>query len=355
MPARAPGEGIGGDAEFPPSAREKAPAFGGAGKNKGECGLFRVRNGFPGETSRAGALERRLLYPEQKRTEAMMLKKILLALDGSENAERALWWVTKVAGREKAQIVLFRAVDTKILDPEFIPSQVKDALHYLLRMETEINQAGLPTKVVAREGNPAQMIVKVAMDERCDLIVMTTRGGSKVKRWTIGGVTEQVMRLSPIPVLPIQSRTQAPKNDHVRRVIVPVDGSTLAEAVVPWAVDLARLMKSRIVFLHVYPLGTGMMWEETFDALRKRMVRRCELLKKEGIKATFKVRTGDAAERILGFADRNDMIVTTTHGDGGFKRWVFGSVAEKLIHEARIPVLVYKTFAQIKSKVLEAS
>jgi nucleotide-binding universal stress UspA family protein len=285
----------------------------------------------------------------------MMLKKILLALDGSENAERALWWVIKVAGREKAQVVLFRAVDTKFLEPEFIPSQVKDALDYLLRMETEFNQAGLPTKVLAREGNPAELIVKVAMEERCDLIVMTTRGGSKVKRWVIGGVTEQVMRLSPIPVLPIQSRTQAPKNDHVRRVIVPVDGSTLAEAVVPWAVELARLMKSRIVFLHVYPPGMAAFPEDRFEALRKRMVRRCELLKKEGVKAMFKVRTGDAAERILGFADRNDMIVTTTHGDGGFKRWVFGSVAEKLIHEARIPVLVYKTFAQIKSKVLEAS
>jgi nucleotide-binding universal stress UspA family protein len=284
-----------------------------------------------------------------------MLKKILLALDGSENAERALWWVTQVAGREKAQVVLFRAVDTKILEPEFIPSQVKDALDYLLRMETEINQAGLPTKVVARQGNPAETIVKVAMEERCDLIVMTTRGGSKVKRWAIGGVTEKVLRLSPIPVLPIQSRTQAAKNNHVRRVIVPVDGSTLAETVVPWAVDLARLMKSRLVFLHVYPRGMGSLAEDIFEAVRARMVRRCELLKKEGVKAQFKVRTGDAAERILGFADRNDMIVTTTHGEGGPKRWLFGSVAEKLIHEARVPVLVYKTFAQVKSKVLEAS
>ena len=284
-----------------------------------------------------------------------MLKKILVALDGSENAERALWWVIQVAKREKAQVVLFRAVDTKILEPEFIPSQVKDALDYLLRMETELNQAGLPAKVLTRQGNPAETIVKVAMEERCDLIVMTTRGGSKVKRWVIGGVTEQVMRLSPIPVLPIQSRTQAPKNQHVRRVIVPVDGSTLAETVVPWAVDLARLLKARIVFLHVYPPGPALLAEKPFEALRKRMVRRVELLKKEGVKAMFKVRTGDAAERILGFADRNDMIVTTTHGDGGFKRWIFGSVAEKLIHEARIPVLVYKTFAQVKSKVLEAS
>lgn len=286
-----------------------------------------------------------------------MLKKILLALDGSENAERALWWAAKYAGREKAQVVLFRAVDTSILEPEFIPSQVKDALNYLLRMETELNQSGLPTKVIAREGKPAETIVKVAMEERCDLILMTTRGGSKVKRWVIGGVTEQVLRLSPIPVLPIQSRTRPAKNNHVRRVLVPVDGSKLAEEVVPWAIELARIQKARLVFIHVYPpvhAGVRALARENFEALRTRMIRRCELLKKEGIKARFVVRTDDPAEAILAHAGMNDMIVTTTHGEGGFKRWIFGSVAEKLIHEARVPVLVYKTFAQVKNKVLTA-
>jgi nucleotide-binding universal stress UspA family protein len=285
-----------------------------------------------------------------------MLKKILLALDGSENAERALWWVLQYAGRETAQVVLFRALDTTILEPEFIPSQMTDARNYLFRMEKEINYAGIPAKVLVRQGKPAQAIVKAALDEQCDLILMTTRGGSKVKRWAIGGVTEQVMRMSPIPVLPVQSHTHSAKNDHVRRVIVPVDGSKLSEAAIPWATDFARLLKARLIFLHVYPpgpAGLGNHAEETFDALRKRMIRSCELLKKDGVKAAFKVRTGDAAERILGFSKMNDMIVTTTHGEGGFKRWVFGSVAEKLIHAALVPVLVYKTFSQVKSKVFE--
>src|SRR5947208_283434 len=113
--------------------------------------------------------------------EEPMLKKILVALDGSENAERALWWATHFGGREKAMIVLFRAVDTSILEPEFIPSVTTDARNYLQRMETEINQAGLPSKIVVRQGKPALAIVKTAMDERCDLILMTTRGGSKVQ------------------------------------------------------------------------------------------------------------------------------------------------------------------------------
>lgn len=285
-----------------------------------------------------------------------MLKKILLALDGSENAERALWWVVQYAAREKAQVVLFRAVETATLEPEFIPSRTKDARNYLQRMETEINYAGLPSKVVVRQGRAAEAIVKAAIDEQCDLILMSTRGGSKVKRWAMGGVTEKVMRLSPIPVLPVQSHTHPAKNNHIRRVIMPVDGSKLAEAAMLWAVGLARMLKARLEFLHVYPSGPrgmGNHAEETFEALRKRMIRTTQLLKREGVKAEFRVRSGDAADRILGFAKKDDMIVTTTHGEGGFKRWIFGSVAEKLIHEARIPVLVYKTFTQAKVKAFE--
>lgn len=286
-----------------------------------------------------------------------MLKKILVALDGSENAERALWWAMQYAGREKAMVVLFRAVDPRTLDPEFIPSSVTDARNYLLRMETEINLGGLPSKIVVRQGAPATAIVKAAMEENVDLILMTTRGGSKVKRWAIGGVTEQVLRMSPIPVLPVQTRTRPAKNDHIRRVIVPVDGSKLAEGANPWAAGLARMLKAELVFLHVFPAGSrgmGPHAEETYDALRERLVRHCVLLRRSGIKARLAVRSGDAAERILGLARKNDLILTTTHGQGGFKRWIFGSVAEKLIHEARIPVLVYKTFTQLKDKVLTA-
>ena len=288
-----------------------------------------------------------------------MLKKILLALDGSENAERALPWVKNYAAPEKAQVVLFRAVDTEYLEKEFIASELQDARNYLLRIEKELNYAGIPTRIIVREGKPARAIVGAAARENCDLILMTTRGGSKVQRWVMGGVTEQVLRLSPIPVLPVRCQTAFPKQGHVRRIIVPVDGSKLAEGVVPWARDLSRFLKARLVFLHVYPMGPAGLSgrnEDTYDALHTRMIRLCETLRQTGVKAVFKLQRGDAADRILKFADRDDLIVTTTHGFGGFKRWILGSVAEKLIHEATIPVLVFKTPVQAKAKALvEAS
>jgi len=281
-----------------------------------------------------------------------MLRKILVALDGSENAEKALPWVKQVAVRETALVVLLRAVPTKDIEAEFVAQELQEAREYLQGIERELNYAGIPTKLVVKKYQPTRAIVDTAVAEACDLILMSTRGGSKIARWAIGGVTEQVLRTSPLPVLVVRSRTMLPRQGHVRRIIVPVDGSKLAEAAVPWSGKLARLLKAKLILLHVYPKGTAALrtrMQESYDALQKRMNKTCAALAGAGVKASFHVQRGDAAERILAFADVNDLIVTTSHGAGGFKRWIFGSVAEKLIHDASIPVLVYRTPAQALS------
>ena len=276
-----------------------------------------------------------------------MLKKILLTLDGSENAEKALPWVKQFAVCEKALVILVRIVPTTP-DRALRAQERDEAREYLLKMERELNFAGIATKVLIRRGAPAREIVDAAVDQGCDLIVMATRGGSPVKRWVMGGVTEQVMRMSPVPVLPVWSHLDRPRQGHVRRLIVPLDGSKRAESIVWWAIRLAQILHSKLVFLHVYPNGGGHPrgWNGTlYEALSRRMSRIAESLRKQGIPAEFRLQRGDAAERILNYADRNDLILTTTHGYGGMKRWILGSVAEKLVHAASVPVLVYKTTA----------
>jgi nucleotide-binding universal stress UspA family protein len=273
-----------------------------------------------------------------------MLKKILLALDGSENSEKAIPWVKRVAAQETAQVVLLRVVPSA----RKVPARGVDreeARDYLLRMEKELNYAGVPTKVMVRRGRAPREIVDAAREEGCDLILMATRGESTIQRWALGGVTEQVLRLSTIPVLPVRSQLSMPRQGHVSRVIVPVDGSTLAEAPLWWSARLARLLKAKLIFLHVYPNGAERKcgWDrKSFDALQRRLTQFCRALSGYGVKASFRLQRGDAAARIINYADEHDLILTTTHGFGGIKRLVFGSVAEKLIHEARVPVLVYK-------------
>jgi nucleotide-binding universal stress UspA family protein len=132
----------------------------------------------------------------------------------------------------------------------------------------------------------------------------------------------------------------------VRRIVVPLDGSKLAEESLPWLRKLARFFKSRVVFLHVYPMGAGGLkssHQATYDALHKRITRAVERLGDAGVKAVFRLQRGDPAERILAFVDQNDLILTTTHGLGGVKRLIFGSVAEKLVQNSPVPVLVYRS------------
>ncbi len=273
-----------------------------------------------------------------------MLKKILVALDGSENAAKALPWARKYASREKAELVLLRVASLEEFGREHVHLELRQAHDYLEGVAARLGAAGPTCKVVARVGDPARIIVATAEREGCGLILMTTRGGSKIKRWAIGGVTERVLRLSKVPVHVIRSGAAARKGSP-RRIIIPIDGSKLAEAVVPWAARIAKLFKAGIVFLHVYPTGpVGLRaWhQQKFEAIGRRAAELCAELKRKGVKAAFRVESGDAADRIAAFADPRDLVVTTTHGNGGFQRWVFGSVAEKLIHDASVPVLVFK-------------
>lgn len=280
-----------------------------------------------------------------------MLKKILLALDGSENAEKALPWVKRFAQPSVAQVVLFRAVPEEGYPAAALPSRLKEARDYLFRFARDLNYAGIPCKIAVKPGKVAPSIVKAAMDEECDLILLTTRGGSKVTRWLVGGVTEQVMRLSPFPVLVVRSQMRLGHQARVRRIVVPVDGSRLAESALPWAQQLAASFRAQLELVHVYPafpLGIRAKHGEAYAALRKRMEFKIRQIRRSGLRASFRVLRGDAAERLIRFAGPKDLIVTTTHGAGGFKRWIFGSVAEKVIHASPVPVLVFKAPGQAR-------
>ncbi len=282
-----------------------------------------------------------------------MLKKILVALDGSENSEKSIPWVRRYAAPASSKVVLFRAVPLEASGSHGHLQKVEEAREYLQRFERQVNYMGIPCSTAVRTGPPAESILAAAEEEDADLVMMSTRGGSPVERWLMGGVTEQVLRLSPRPVLVVRSRMALPHQARVRRIVVPLDGSRLAEAAIPWARKLARLLKSKLVFLHVLNKGlaglqSGAM--ENYDALKKRILPLCAELRVEGTRAALLLHHGDPADRIVRFPDRHDLVLTTTHGFGGFKRWVFGSVAEKLIHASEVPVLVYKTPAQAREK-----
>jgi nucleotide-binding universal stress UspA family protein len=142
------------------------------------------------------------------------------------------------------------------------------------------------------------------------------------------------------------SRANSRRSVVYKRILVPLDGSPLAEAVLPHVEALAPRIEAEIVLIQVLP-ATGVLAEiaqreeETTRSYLERVVKR---LQAEGLQARFTIRYGESASEILDYAEVNDvdLIATSTHGRSGISRWVFGSIAEKILRGTNIPILLVR-------------
>lgn len=140
-----------------------------------------------------------------------------------------------------------------------------------------------------------------------------------------------------------------------KRILVPLDGSTLAEAVLPYVQDLAKFTKAEIVLLRV-AVNPAMEYSFTDPSIASHIIRDmeaetktyldavCNRVEQEGIKTSYLIREGSVAESILEVADamEADMIAMSTHGRSGLKRWVMGSIADRVVRHSPIPVLLIR-------------
>jgi nucleotide-binding universal stress UspA family protein len=151
-----------------------------------------------------------------------------------------------------------------------------------------------------------------------------------------------------------------------KTILVPLDGSTLAETALVHAQALATQMHSSLVllrvsaypsydFLFVDPLLAATLRqdvEQIHDEERRYLRETAAGLKKAGLRVSADLREGDPAEAILETAASShaDLIVMTTHGRGGLSRWLMGSVADRIVHHASIPVLLIRAGPTVVSE-----
>jgi nucleotide-binding universal stress UspA family protein len=143
-----------------------------------------------------------------------------------------------------------------------------------------------------------------------------------------------------------------------RRILVPLDGSKLAESVLPHAESIAKLAKSSIELVHVVepvelPTRGGIALSiddlKQIESHAKRDAQSylsgvVDRLKRAGIKAHSKLLTGKAADSLVDYLRDTDfdLVIMATHGRSGISRWIWGSVAERILHSSTIPVLVIR-------------
>ena len=148
-----------------------------------------------------------------------------------------------------------------------------------------------------------------------------------------------------------------------KRVVVPLDGSPLAESMLRFVLDIAGPLDLEVVLLRVIrvlprPLTEGVRASvldnaeySSTDALEYLAPLAAEL-KRRGIRVRTQVRRGEPVEEIVDCAREvdADLIAMTTHGRSGLGRWLFGSVAEAVLREAEIPVFLMRmTEAQVEA------
>ncbi|HXG61850.1 MAG TPA: universal stress protein [Planctomycetota bacterium] len=280
-----------------------------------------------------------------------LFDRILLALDGSPLAEAILPQVRRVLKLRDSEILVVRAYSPPLpagdfAYPPMIDAAEREAREYVEGIVRRLADQGARARAVVRQGAAADVILETAEREGASLIAMSTHGRTGLARWIFGSVAEKVLRASPVPVLLVRSfergaggrpRPRAAEEIFIGRVLVPLDGSEFSLRALPHAASLAELFEADVLLLHV----TGP--EETPRPRAESVLERAAAqLATRGLGVDIRVRRGDPASEILEAcrAERADAVAMATHGRSGLSRWTLGSVTEKVLRGAEVPLLV---------------
>ena len=289
-----------------------------------------------------------------------MYDRILVPLDGSKLARQALPYASAVAAAKPADVELVAVIEPieEIAKPhmgEYAEYFRNEALRQLADSADLLGE-GINVSRKVLEGDAAEAIITEAGQQPETLIVMATHGRSGIGRWRLGSVTDKVIRHAEHPTLVIRARDDedaAPPT--LREVILPLDGSAIAEAAIPHAVEMAQVLGVGISLVRaVSPMSYA---EEYLPEGYERIAEGARENAEDYLEATAaRIReqagTSVSTEAILGNADSmiidaaqrsgDALIVMTTHGRSGVGRWVLGSVTDRVVRHSHSPVLVVR-------------
>jgi nucleotide-binding universal stress UspA family protein len=297
-----------------------------------------------------------------------MYTNILVPLDGSTIAEGVLPYARAFATALKIPVHLLQVIDPDTLIPS-LPGE-KGPSHNILTGEREHNGDYLKEIAVSlsdsaavsssvRIGKPAEVIIDAAATHRDTLIAMATHGRSGIRRWLLGSVAEKVLHGADNDVLLIRAKEQFERKRaaQLEQLVVPLDGSELAEKALPSAVELAQKMKLELILLRVYlmpgvayPTGNyapdwKLLDQETRQRASEYLEGKIGQLQNENLeRISPRVLEGSAAEKIIEVSRENpeSLIAMSTHGASGVGRWVLGSVTERVVRHADTAVVVVR-------------
>jgi nucleotide-binding universal stress UspA family protein len=303
-----------------------------------------------------------------------MFQSLLVPLDGSSLSEWSLPLATRVAKASGARLHLahvhipyepdqllsntsfqWEGVDLH----EYDVRHLQEEKEYLAGLEQRLGVDGTPVDSRVLDGpTVAEPLARYAAETHADLIFITSHGRSGVKRAWLGSVADQMIRSTALPMLIIHPRAGETVPEEVltiRHILIPLDGSPRSESIIAPATELASATGARLSLVRVVSapnsIGRRMMSPRPLDLEPEVEEARVYLegvagrLRTMGLDVSvYTAHDASPAVAIERLAERHgaDLVALATHGYGGVKRTVLGSVADKLVTSSRRPLLVIR-------------
>lgn len=293
--------------------------------------------------------------------------QLLVPIDGSKLALSAIPFAHALAG-DTGSIVLLQVVPpaepvrsdlgTPIVSEEFTGEWGVETAHKGLDETAQSLRTHLPADVSVRtivaNGDPASEILDAIAREKITTVVMTSHARGAFGRAAFGSVADRVAHNADVPVVIIRPTDDAGmvgRPAFIRRIVLPLDGSKLADEAVPFAQDVATRLNLPISLVNVLDtvstyVAAGALpmpqsaFDEWWNEARDMLAPTAAALEAAGVSTSIEILQGAAFAAIANHAKPGDLIVMTSHGRTGFRRWLLGSVAEKLVRAAPVPVCV---------------
>lgn len=308
-----------------------------------------------------------------------MVRSVLVPLDGSSFGEHALPLAIGIARRAGAALKLLHVqVPFVALPPEsgaYLGAPLEAEVDrrqraYLDGVQQRLAAFSVGVSAKILEGEVAPTIQAHAEEEKVDLLVMSTHGRGPLARFWLGSVADELLRDVPVPMLLVRPQDGAADlsaDPAPKHVLLPLDGEPLAEQIIPQAVEIGKLFDADYTLLrvikpitpttyHLEAAGLADMAQEMLNEIERMhaQLRKEALAYLDGVASRLRAQSlrvqvqvtldEQPANAILKAADAlgNGLIAIETHGRRGLERMFLGSVADKVIRGAHLPVLVQR-------------
>lgn len=247
-----------------------------------------------------------------------------------------------------------------------VAERERSYLHsYLAAQAERVRPFGFQVEVDVRVGRAAEEVLSAASNTGADLIIIATHGRDGIARWRLGSVADKIVRQADCPTIVVGPNVNRELEPYsLRRILVPLDGTPLAEEALPVATWIAQANGAEFDLVRVVSLpGAGIydgmgysvdLLTDIEDAARAYLAEVAARLEKR-VAVRTELLLGDAGDQLLAHMKEtpSELMVVASHGRAGLVRTALGSVADRMLH-GPAPVLILRP-EQVNGRFVQAA